>query len=95
MTTRQVSACGFAETKTEWHAKKTKARLKAKLRKVAGQATMTTSTTNPKFKTIYKPAGGMAMIALRKWSGRVMETVTGPSGQGQWSGLHLRTKTTT
>jgi hypothetical protein len=39
MTTRQVSVCGFAETNTKWHAKKAKARLKANLRKVAGQAT--------------------------------------------------------
>jgi hypothetical protein len=64
MTTRQVSVCGFAETNTKWHAKKTKARLKAKIRKIAGQATMTTSTTNLKFKTIYKP-GGTATIALK------------------------------
>jgi hypothetical protein len=70
--------------------KKTKTRLKAKLRKVAGQATMTTSTTNLKFKTIYKP-GGTATIALNKWSGRVTETITDPSGQARWSGLYFRT----
>ena len=92
MTTRQVSVCGFAETNTEWQAEKTKARIKAKLRKVAGQATMTTSTTNLKFKTIYKP-GGTATIALKKWSGRVSETVSDPSGQGRWSGFQLRTRT--
>ena len=92
MTTRQVSVCGFAETNTEWHAEKTKARLKAKLRKIAGQATMTTSTTNLKFKTIYKP-GGTATIALNKWSGRVLEPVIDPLGQGRWSGFQLRTQT--
>jgi hypothetical protein len=50
ITTRQVSVCGFVETNTELHAEKTKARLKAKLRNITGQATMTTSTTNLKFK---------------------------------------------
>ena len=92
MTTRQVSVCGFAETNTEWQAEKTRARIKAKLRKVAGQATITTSTTNLKFKTIYKP-GGTATIALKKWSGRVSETVLDSSGQGRWSGFQLRTQT--
>jgi hypothetical protein len=71
--------------------RKTKARIKAKLRNITGQATMTTSTTNLKFKTICKP-GGRTTIAMRKCSGRVLETVTDPSGQGRWSGFQLRTK---
>jgi hypothetical protein len=81
MTTRQVSVCGIAETNTEWHAEKTKSTNQSKLRNITGQATMTTSTTNLKFKTIYKP-GGTATIAIRKWSGRVLKEVTDPSGQG-------------
>ena len=92
MKTRQVSVCGFAKTNTEWHAKKTTSRLKAKLRSIAGQATMSTSTTNLKFKSIYKP-GGTATIALQNWSGRVTKTITNNSGQGRWSGFQLRTKT--
>jgi hypothetical protein len=52
---------------------------------------MTTSTRSLKFKTIYKP-GGTATIVMKKWSGRIMETVTDPLGQGRWSGFQLRTK---
>ena len=91
MNTRKVRVCGFAERNFKWNKTKTTARLKAKLRNIAGKVTMTTSTTNLKFKTNYKP-GGTATIALHKWSGRVMETIKDKSGQGRWSGFQLRTK---
>jgi hypothetical protein len=91
MKTRKVSVCGFAETNVEWQAKNTKARLKSKLRHIAGKSTMTTSTTSLKFKSTYKP-GGTTTIALNDWAGRVIQTVKDPSGQGRWSGFQMRTK---
>jgi hypothetical protein len=84
-----VAIFGLTETNIEWNKHRTKAIMKATLRKHFKQAILATSTTTMKFEEDYKP-GGTCTVVTNNWTGRSLQTIEDTSGQGRWSGTIIR-----
>ena len=78
----KIAIFGLTETNIEWNKHRTKAIMKATLRKHFKYAIMTTSTTTMKFKDDYKP-GGTCTIISNNWTGRSLENINDTTGLGQ------------
>ena len=89
MAKHNVAIFGLTETNIEWNKHRTKAIMKATIRKHFAHAIMETSTSNMKFEEDYKP-GGTCTVITNKWTGQSLQTIEDTTGQGRWSGTIIR-----
>jgi hypothetical protein len=85
----KVAIFELTETNIEWNKHRTKAIMKATLRKHFKHAIMTTNTTTMKFEEDYKPGRTRTVIA-NNWTGRSLDNIDNTTGLGQWSSTVIR-----